>query len=152
MSIEIVPALTADASRLTAITIAAKAHWGYPERWMQIWTPMLTITPAYIHSHETWTARVTDGIVAYYSFRQDDELWLDNLWVLPEYMGHGIGRGLFGHALQRAQAREAGHLKIEADPNAVSFYERMGAHKVGELQGEVDGQPRILPVLQIELQ
>ncbi len=149
--IEITAAVTQDAARLTAITIAAKSHWGYPEKWMQTWTPMMTITPAYIASHETWIARATKSVAAYYSFRQDDDLWLDNLWVLPEYMGQGIGRRLLEHALQRAVARGAGFLKIEADPNAVSFYEKMGAYNVGEHPGEVDGQPRILPVMQMDL-
>jgi len=136
---------------LTAIAVAAKSHWGYPETWIQLWMPMMTITPAYIASHETWIACVNKSAAAYYSFRQDDDTWLDNLWVLPEYMGQGIGSRLLEHALQRAMARGAGILKIEADPNAVSFYEKMGAYKVGEHHSEVDGQPRILPVLQIEL-
>ena len=40
-------------------------------------------------------------------------------------------------------------LKIEADPNAQSFYERMGARKVGEHHSEVFGQPRTLPVMEV---
>ena len=42
-------------------------------------------------------------------------------------------------------------LEIESDPNAQGFYERMGAKKIGEHRGEVDGQPRILPVLEMVL-
>ena len=41
--------------------------------------------------------------------------------------------------------------KIESDPNAQGFYERMGAKVVGEHVGEVEGQPRILPVLEVIL-
>ena len=41
--------------------------------------------------------------------------------------------------------------KIESDPNAQGFYERMGATKVGEVAGEANGQPRILPLLTIDL-
>jgi GNAT superfamily N-acetyltransferase len=148
----IVRAEPQQASRLTGIAIAAKGHWGYPERWMQLWMPMLTISPSYISEHETWVAVMDKEAVAYYSFQHDDEgLWLDNLWVLPEYTGRGIGAALFAHALERGRGLGASVLKIEADPNALPFYERMGAQKVGEHHGEVDGHPRILPVMEINV-
>lgn len=52
---------------------------------------------------------------------------LDHLWVVPEKFGTGIGRALFQHALQQAEALGAEFLELEADPHAVGFYERMGA-------------------------
>jgi hypothetical protein len=42
-------------------------------------------------------------------------------------------------------------LQLEADPNAVGFYERMGMYKIGERHSEVDGQPRILPIMEMRL-
>jgi hypothetical protein len=42
-------------------------------------------------------------------------------------------------------------LEIESDPNAQGFYERMGAKVVGDHVGEVDGELRILPVLEMVL-
>jgi hypothetical protein len=43
------------------------------------------------------------------------------------------------------------NLEIESDPNAESFYERMGAHRVGASIKEVDGQRRELPILRYEI-
>ena len=142
-----------DAECLTQITLAAKRHWGYPETWMQIWHSQLTISPEYVSENEVWIAVEDEKPVAYYSLKQDDEcLWLDNLWVLPEYMGRGIGRQLFQHALERWRLSGESILKFEADPNAQSFYEKMGARKIGEHHyAEMDGQPRILPVMQIDI-
>ncbi len=140
------------AAVLTEITISAKRHWAYPENWIQLWLPSLTITPEYIDSHEIWMMMVEDQPVGYYSFSQNEEgLWLDNLWVLPEYMGLGIGRSLFQHALERCKELEASKLMIDADPNAQSFYEKMGARKVHEHHTELDGALRILPVMEINL-
>jgi GNAT superfamily N-acetyltransferase len=137
---------------LTSITIASKRHWNYPEKWIQIWLPLLTVTPEYILENETWVAVQNEKCVGYYSLKQDGAfLWLDNLWVLPEFMGQGIGKGLFQHALERSTVLSATILKIEADPNAQNFYEKMGARKIGEHHTEVDGQPRVLPVLEINL-
>jgi len=151
-SFEILRALPEHTDQLTQITIAAKRHWNYPEKWMQLWIPVLTISTEYISENETWIVLAGDQPVAYYSLKQNDgSLWLDNLWVLPENMGQGIGGALFAHALERGRVRGFSNLKIEADPNAVSFYETMGARRVGEHHDEVDGQPRILPVMEINL-
>lgn len=152
MEIQILPARPEQADALTEIAIAAKRHWNYPERWIQIWRPALTISRAYISANETWIAALHVEPIAWYSLRRDGgELWLDNLWVSPLRMGRGVGRKLFTHALERSRGRGASVLKIEADPNAESFYTRMGARRVGESRGEMDGQPRVLPVLEVIL-
>jgi len=145
-------AIPEQAGELTALTVAAKRHWNYPEKWIQIWLPLLTVTPDYIRENEAWVAVQNDRRIAYYSLKNDGVLlWLDNLWVLPEFMRQGIGRDLFQHALERSRALGANTLRTESDPNAQNFYERMGARKIGEHQTEVDGQPRVLPVMEIVL-
>jgi GNAT superfamily N-acetyltransferase len=140
------------AETLTALTVAAKRYWNYPEAWIQFWLPLMTVTPQYISENETWVAMENGRCVAYYSLKQTDEfLWLDNLWVLPEFIGKGLGRELFQHALERSRALGAARLKIEAEPNAQAFYEKMGARKTGERHTEVDGCPRALPLMEIDL-
>ncbi|MFN8383682.1 MAG: GNAT family N-acetyltransferase [Anaerolineales bacterium] len=152
MIVYIEKAQAEQASTLTKIAISAKRHWNYPERWIELWTPALTISPDYISKHETWLAIINEKPVGFYSLVQDDEaFWLDNLWILPDFMGKGIGKKLFQHVLERCRALNVSALKIEADPNAQSFYEKMGAHKVGERHSQVDGQPRILPIMEINL-
>ena len=141
-----------DANQLTQITISAKRHWNYPENWMQLWIPALTISPEYISENETWMVVEDENPIAYYSLKYDGEyLWLDNLWVLPKRMEQGIGRRLFLHAVERVCLCGIKILKIEADSNAVEFYEKMGARIVGEHRSEVDGQPRSLPFMEINL-
>jgi GNAT superfamily N-acetyltransferase len=141
-----------DAEQLTQITLASKRHWNYPEEWIQRWLPELTFLPEYVAEHEMWLFVVDEKSAAYYSLKQnDDSLWLENLWVLPGYMGQGMGRMLFQHALERSRALGASTLKIESDPNAQSFYEKMGAKEVSEHQYELDGQLRVLPIMEINL-
>jgi len=152
MKYTIQPAPPELAGLLSGIMAKAKAHWGYPEKWMQFWLPQLTVSPEYITENETWAAYVDGTPIAYYSLKwSDGELWLDNLWVLPEYMEQGIGRSLFHHAMERSRVQGVTVLKIEADPKAQGFYESMGAQKTGEHRGDLDGQPRLIPVLEIKL-
>jgi GNAT superfamily N-acetyltransferase len=149
---QVLRATSDHANDLTQISILAKRHWEYPEAWIQLWIPSLIITAEYIESHEVWMMVLEDQPVAYCSFNENEEgFWLDNLWVHPEFMGQGIGKSLFQHALERCTSLGVSLLKIEADPHAQSFYERMGAHKVSEHFTEIQGERRILPVMEIKL-
>ena len=145
-------AVPEDAHALTQIALSAKKHWGYPERWMEIWTPQLTFTPEYFEENESWVAIDGDQQIGFYTLQDKNGIaWIENLWVLPAYIGKGVGRQLFLHALELARQREYKTLQLEADPNAAGFYEKMAMYKIGERHSEVDGQPRILPIMEMTL-
>ena len=152
MNFQILPAKLAQAETLTQIALSAKAHWGYPERWMELWQPQLTFGPGYFEENESWVAEIDQAPVGFYTLLEKDEnAWIENLFVSPEAMGKGLGRRLFLHALDRSRQRGFENLRLEADPNAAGFYEKMGMKKIGERLSEVEGQPRILPVMEIRL-
>lgn len=140
------------AGDLTQIALAAKRHWGYPERWMKIWKPQLTFSPEYLEENESWVAEIDDAPIAFYTLLEKDGIaWLENLWVSPGWIGKGIGKQLFTHAEDRARQRGYNLLQLEADPNAAGFYEKMGMYQVGERRSEIEGQPRILPIMEVRL-
>lgn len=141
-----------EADALIQIALSAKRHWGYPERWMEIWTPQLTFTSSYFEKHEGWVAVHNDRPIAFYTLEDQGGIaWLENLWVTPESIGKGVGKELFIHALNLARQRGHKSLQLEADPNALGFYERMGMRRIGERRSEVDGSVRILPIMEIDL-
>jgi GNAT superfamily N-acetyltransferase len=141
-----------DAVRLTEIAFNAKRHWRYPEKWMDSWRNLLTVSPKFIATHETFLAIVDDQPVGFYALGQKGgRIDLVHLWVLPEWMGRGIGRSLFCHALERVKALGFRELEIEFDPNAEGFYQRLGARRVGMNIYMVDRQKRELPVLICEV-
>jgi GNAT superfamily N-acetyltransferase len=140
------------AESLTQIALAAKRHWGYPDAWIQLWSPSLTITPEFIEAHETFVAWMDEQPVGFGAISHESEVAsVEHLWVAPAYIGKGIGSALFEYILSRCKELGVQVLKIESDPNAQGFYERMGAKKVGEARGEVDGHPRVLPLLEVTL-
>ncbi|RIK30518.1 MAG: GNAT family N-acetyltransferase [Anaerolineae bacterium] len=152
MKIEIRSASPNEADALSRIAFSAKAHWGYPKRWMEIWSPQLTFTPEYFQENESWVAEIDGDPIAFYTLQDRDGIvWIENLWVMPEYIGKGIGQELFLHAIEMARQRGYKSLQLEADPNAMGFYEKMGMRKIGERHSEVDGQPRILPLMEMTL-
>jgi len=152
MDLQIVRASPGQADELTRIALASKAHWGYPERWLEIWKPQLTFSPKYFEENEGWAAIVNETPIGFYTLHeQDGNACIENLWVLPEFIGKGVGKKLFLHAAELSRQRGYKTLQLEADPNAVGFYEKMGMHKIGEQVYKVDGQPRSLPMMEMKL-
>ena len=141
-----------EADVLSDIAFSAKAHWGYPQRWMEIWRSQLTFSPDYFEEIKGWVADNDGSQIAFCTLEEkNDNAWIENLWVLPEYMGVSIGERLFTQALSRA--RELGYSKLQlvSDPNAIGFYEKMGMKKIGEINFPIEGQDRILPVMEMKL-
>ncbi len=141
-----------EAATLTEIALAAKRHWNYPEHWIELWRQELTVTSEFIKRHEVFIAIEHDQPVGFYALVTSDGITeLDHLWVLPEWMGKGIGRQLMNHALDRAAAIGAERIEIVSDPNAEGFYRKAGAIPIGEVLSSIEGQQRRLPRLAIEI-
>ena len=119
---------------------------------METWKPELTFDSEYFEKNEGWTANVDNQLVGFYTLlEKDGNAWLENLWVMPAQIGHGVGSALFKHAIHLSKKRGYQILRLESDPNAVGFYKKMDAHQIGERHSEVEGQPRILPIMEVKL-
>lgn len=149
--VEVRRATAGDAGTLTRIAFAAKRYWGYPERWIEQWNETLTITPEFVRDNGVYAAVSNGEPFAFYALTgTGDRSELDHLWVSPAWIGSGIGRLLFEHAMHEAASQGASTVEIEADPNAEGFYLKMGARRVGENVYEIEGRRRILPRMAIE--
>lgn len=149
MNYQILRAQPADASRLKALAVAAKAHWGYAPEWMAQWAQLFQITGEYIAAHEVYKLVHVDAIVGWYAIVLCEKTArLDDLWVDPAFIGKGLGRVLFEQARQQAVYQGAQRIEFEAEPYAVGFYKHMGATIVGEIASAM-GRP--LPIMEIKL-
>lgn len=144
------PARLDELKALTDLMHRSKAHWGYDEDFMKAARAVLVLTPKDI---ETGELRVFDdngpqGLCKLVVREACAEL--DKLFVSPQAMGKGVGRALVSWAIDDARRQGAKHMDIEADPDAVPFYERMGARVIGGVPSKaISG--RILPLMQIDL-
>jgi GNAT superfamily N-acetyltransferase len=140
-----------EASALTQIALSAKQYWGYPEHWIKHWEQDLTISEDFIRNNQVYVAEDNGEICGFYALSVDgSKAELEHMWVAPAYIGTGVGKELFLDAMNRSTALNVKQISITSDPNAVGFYARMGATQVGELDSEVDGIPRKLPLMSIE--
>jgi GNAT superfamily N-acetyltransferase len=141
-----------EAPALTAIAHAAKRRWGYPEAWMNAWSAALTIAPATIEEHTVLVAELAGTVRGVAVLADRRSHWsLEHLWVDPAMQRQGIGGALFASVVREAGRQRAGVLRVESDPQAVGFYERMGARRSGTVPAPVLGTPRELPVLELDI-
>jgi len=140
-----------DITILSQIAHDAKRHWGYPENWIKRWEDDLTISPDFVVANQVFLAEKDDQILGFYGLIiRQESAELDHLWVAPAHIGSGVGKELFLHAMQNAAGQNVSEVEISSDPNAEGFYQKMGAHRIGETVSEMDGQPRVLPRLSVD--
>jgi GNAT superfamily N-acetyltransferase len=56
---------------------------------------------------------------------------LDDLFVDPDWMRHGVGLALMSDVVERARSRGARYLEVTANPHALEFYAAAGFHPHG---------------------
>lgn len=136
---------------LTEITKKSKAYWGYSKEQIEIWSEFLTVTKAYIETNSVYKVVYEDKIVGYYSFFNEEVelIKLDNLFVLPEYIGKGFGKILMYHFLTTIKGIEVAKITLNAEPNAELFYAKFGFVTVRQIETSI--QNRFLPVMELIL-
>jgi N-acetylglutamate synthase-like GNAT family acetyltransferase len=153
MDLQIRRARPDEAGVLTEIAHAAKRHWGYPENWIEHWKSDLTITPDFIAQNEMYVAVAGEEIVGCCAITfSKSTAELEHMWIRPERMGAGVGRALFTRARERAADLNVPVMELSADPNAEGFYQRMGARRIGEVPAEIEGKPRTLPRMSVDVE
>ena len=144
-------ATTNDSPTLTSIAHDAKRYWGYPEHWIKHWQDELTIADDFVNENEVYVSASDDEVQGFYALVvRDDKAELEHLWVAPKHIGTGVGKELFLHAMQQASARDVSEVRINSDPNAEGFYQKMGAYRIGDVRADIDDKPRTLPRMAVK--
>ena len=139
----------AEAPALTALVLRSKALWGYDDAFMALCRAELTVRPEAIAQGEVWVAERGGGLVGVLQLVPEDgqegrAVEVRLIFVDPAAVRAGVGTALWRHAEAHARALGAGRLTLDADPNAVLFYQRMGMQVVGRSpSGSIPG--RMLP-------
>ncbi|MDR6969594.1 GNAT superfamily N-acetyltransferase [Flavobacterium arsenatis] len=136
---------------LTDITKKSKAYWGYSVEQMKEWSDLLTITKNYIEMNSVYKLSINNSTIGYYSYFNLDEntVKLDNLFVLPNYIGDGFGKMLMNDFLDKIKTTNAEKIILDSEPNAEKFYEKFGFTKVGQIETAINN--RFLPIMELKL-
>ena len=119
---------------LTELTFKSKRYWNYPEEYMKVFEQELIVSDEYIQQNIVYVADINGRIGGYYSIKDVTEdywsgktfvqkgFWLDNFFILPEFIGHDIGRNLLEHAKNTCRNIGCRKLLVFSDPHAKGFY------------------------------
>ena len=69
------------------------------------------------------------------TFQGRHGIWLEDLFVLPDMRGHGIGKALLADLAKRCVRENLGRLEwavLDWNEPAIGFYQRMGARVMNE--------------------
>jgi GNAT superfamily N-acetyltransferase len=145
------PARAHEAELLTDLSLRSKALWGYDAAFLARCRAIMSLKAGNIESRPHYVAEIDGRIVGFYGFEPEAEgVGLDYMFIENEFIGRGIGRALWEHAV--ALARSLGHsaVIVASDPNAEGFYVRMGCRRVGTRPSELENGRR-LPLLRYDL-
>jgi GNAT superfamily N-acetyltransferase len=74
-------------------------------------------------TRQGWVAARPTGIGGY--------ILLEGIFVDPAFSRRGVGTRLFATAVELSRKMAGSVILINANPNAVGFYTRLGANKIG---------------------
>jgi GNAT superfamily N-acetyltransferase len=139
-----------EGERLRGIAIAAKSHWGYDPDQVERWAAQGDFSARALAEKQVLVAESNGRAVAFAGLAASGEVCvLDDLWVEPTSIGRGIGTTLFEVCVERARDLGAKRLEWEAEPNAVGFYEKLGARHLRMSDQTAWG--RQIPVMGLDL-
>jgi GNAT superfamily N-acetyltransferase len=135
---------------LSELCLRSKAVWGYDDAFMTACRTELTLRPDELRSTHLQVAERDTGVVGLAQVKvTGPDADLLKLFVDPAELRSGVGGLLFEWATAMARNLGAARMTIEADPDAVPFYLRMGARQAGFAASQsIVG--RMLPRLQVE--
>jgi GNAT superfamily N-acetyltransferase len=139
-----------EGARLQEIAVQAKGFWGYEPEKVRTWADRGNFSPQGLRELTVFVAETEGRPIGWGSvIPKGDVCWLEDLWIEPDWIGKGVGGRLFRHAARHARGLGAKRLEWEAEPNAIGFYEKMGARYLRESEPTEWG--RRLTVMGVDL-
>jgi GNAT superfamily N-acetyltransferase len=137
--------------RLSDLCFRSKAVWGHDGTFMEACRHELSFAPPDLEQTRIAVAEEDGrilGVVQVKISALDADLL--KLFIEPEALRNGTGSALFAWAAAISKEMGATRMVIEADPDAVPFYRKMGARDAGQApSGSIPG--RMLPRLTFDV-
>ncbi len=141
-----------EGEKLSELALRSKAIWGYDNSFIEACRPHIKVDEEYIQNWPVVVVEKNNEVLGFYSLKQiASEKRLDNLWIEPRYMRSGLGRVLFENAVERAKELNWTYFRLAGEPDAVQFYEKMGAKLIGKVESRL-GEGLFLPHMEINFE
>jgi GNAT superfamily N-acetyltransferase len=136
---------------LNELTVRSRRHWGYDAELFRAWADRLDFAAEDWGDVEAYLAEIEGPPIGWAALRRplNGVAVLEELWIVPEAMGRGVGTQLFRFLAGRARELGASALEWASEPGAVGFYEKLGGRHIREETSHSFGHR--LPVMRLDL-
>ena len=129
-----------EATTARELIVRSMAHWDRPPGYLDEARRLMSLSGEDIERDEAWVLADGTRIVGFLRVSLSGaDAEIEELHLEPAWIGRGLGRRLFEHAVQRAQALRAHRLVWSSDGHALGFYLAMGGVVTGSTQSGIAG-------------
>lgn len=143
MEITFRKAEVSDTKMLRNLAFSSEQFWGYDGRFMEIFDKTFNITPDFIKNHPVYVGFVPDSSepVCFWGMIPDGDCGeLEYFYTQSSRLKKGYGRLMWNHLTDWCRRNRIRTLTMVTSPQAVGFYEKMGAYREGTRNSSIDGR------------
>lgn len=141
-ALEFVRAYPADAACLRGLSRESEAYWGYDEAFMERFDRTFNITETFIRENPVYAAWDGARPAGFWGLKEHEGGWeLEYFYIARALLGSGYGAQMWGHMVAWCKSHGIADLHFVTSPQAVGFYEKMGAVRDGVSSSAIDGRP-----------
>lgn len=122
-----------DLPTLNALIRESKSYWGYSDDFMDRFMELFGLTEDYLSKHTLHVILYNETIAGVSGFKMHDDgtVELDYFFILPKFIGRGIGKKLWDFSCSVAKQLTDSSFILWSDPQAETFYIKMGCKRIG---------------------
>lgn len=140
-------------TKLRSIAYYSEKHWGYSDSFMKIFEEEFNITEEFVEKYPTYMGVENSCPVCFWGMINSENTYeLEFFYVDEEKLGCGYGRIMWEQMMEWCRSHGVKKFVFVTSPQAVGFYERMGAEVSGSAHSTIDGReiPRLIYYLEEE--
>lgn len=124
---------------MSDLALRSKSYWPYSKALIESYREDLEVFPEEIEAGAVFAMEQGEEIVGFYALSSSDKKQrLHFMFVEPNYIGKGLGKALWLHALSTAKQRGWRSLSFYADSYAAeNFYKHQGCRTLSTLESKL---------------
>lgn len=131
-----------DTAHLRSLAHQSEAHWGYGEAFMDTFDRTFNITEQFIRENPVYVSWDHENAIAFWGLKRDGGGWeLEYFYISEQCLGKGYGKQMWNHLTDWCRRRSIPEFYFVTSPQAIGFYEKMGAKQDGMWRSSIDGRP-----------
>ena len=134
-------ARASEAVAIRELIVRSMGHWEHAPAYLQEARELMSLSAEDLERDEAWLAMVDGEVVGFYRLsRAGENAEIEEFHLEPAWIGCGIGRAMFEHAVPQGRRIGARWMTWTTEANALGFYLHMGGEVTGTEPSGIEGE------------